>query len=64
MEIPVKIIGLGPALVCAVLMAVDTKQPMIGRPAPAFVLQNLDGKMVALADFKGKYVVLHFGTGW
>ncbi len=60
----IKILGLGPALVCTILMAGDTKQGMIGKPAPAFVLQNLDGKMVALSDFKGKVVVLHFGTGW
>ncbi len=60
----IKILGLGPALVCTILMAADIKQPMIGQPAPAFVLQNLDGKMVALSDFKGKYVVLHFGAGW
>jgi hypothetical protein len=24
----------------------------------------LDGKKVGLGDFKGKYVVLHFGAGW
>jgi cytochrome oxidase Cu insertion factor (SCO1/SenC/PrrC family) len=60
----IKVLGLGPVLVCTILLAADTKQPMIGKPAPAFVLQNLDGKTVELSDFKGKYVVLHFGTGW
>ena len=33
---------------------------MIGQPAPAFSLKDQDGKAVALADFKGKYVVLYF----
>jgi len=61
-----KVICLGAALLfrCAILESADAKQPMIGRAAPAFVLQSLDGRRVALADFKGKYVVLHFGAGW
>jgi hypothetical protein len=33
----IKILGLGPALVCTILLAADTKQGMIGKPAPAFV---------------------------
>lgn len=36
----------------------------IGKPAPAFTLPSLDGTSVSLSDFKGKYVVVHFGTGW
>jgi peroxiredoxin len=31
-----------------------------GQPAPAFTLADLDGRKVALADFKGKYVVLEW----
>lgn len=50
--------------VCGVLGAADAKQPMIGEPAPAFQLESLEGKRVALQEFKGKFVVLHFGTGW
>ncbi len=42
----------------------EMKQPMLGEPAPAFRLQSLEGRGVALQDFKGKFVVLHFGTGW
>jgi peroxiredoxin len=50
-------------------------QPMPGQPAPAFVLTDLDGRRVSLADLKGKYVVLewtnpscpfvqkHYGSG-
>ena len=32
----------------------------IGKPAPEFSLQNLDGKTVKLSDFKGKLVVLEW----
>ena len=32
----------------------------VGQPAPAFSLQDLDGKTVSLADFKGKEVVLEW----
>lgn len=32
----------------------------LGKPAPAFSLLDLDGKTVALADFKGKIVVLEW----
>lgn len=47
----------------------------IGKPAPDFTLTDTNGKTVALADFKGKFVVLewtnfdcpfvkkHYGTG-
>jgi peroxiredoxin len=50
-------------------------QPMPGQPAPAFVLTDLDGRRVSLADLKGRYVVLewtnpscpfvqkHYGSG-
>ncbi len=42
----------------------EKKQPMVGEPAPAFRLQTLEGKTLALADLRGKFVVLHFGAGW
>jgi protein SCO1/2 len=32
----------------------------IDRPAPDFALRDADGRMVALADLRGKVVVLHF----
>ena len=40
------------------------QQPMIGSAAPPFNIQSLDGKSLALSDFRGKVVVLHFGAGW
>jgi peroxiredoxin len=50
-------------------------QPSPGQPAPAFALTDLDGRKVALADLRGRYVVLewtnpgcpfvqkHYGSG-
>ncbi|MCK7473844.1 MAG: redoxin domain-containing protein [Rhodopseudomonas palustris] len=34
--------------------------PAVGEPAPAFKLQDQDGKWHALADYKGKWVALYF----
>ena len=31
-----------------------------GKPAPAFTLEDADGKSVSLADFAGKHVILYF----
>ncbi len=41
-----------------------SKQPLIGTKAPAFDLPNTVGQRVALESYRGKYVVLHFGTSW
>jgi peroxiredoxin len=35
-----------------------------GMPAPGFTLPDLDGKMVSLADFKGKVVLLNIWATW
>jgi peroxiredoxin len=35
-----------------------------GRPAPDFVFPGLDGKMVRLADYKGKVVFLNIWATW
>jgi peroxiredoxin Q/BCP len=34
--------------------------PSVGQPAPAFKLQDQDGKWHSLADYKGKWVALYF----
>ncbi len=38
--------------------------PRIGRPAPDFVLNNLEGKPIRLSDFRGKTVFLNFWATW
>lgn len=38
--------------------------PMDGRDAPAFTLENLARSKVALADFRGKPVLLYFWATW
>lgn len=41
---------------------VDT--PIVGRPAPAFDLQTLDGRRISLAELRGSPVVLNFWASW
>ena len=44
----------------------DTKyiSPLMGKPAPAFTLEDLSGKKVSLADYKGKAVLVNFWATW
>jgi cytochrome c biogenesis protein CcmG/thiol:disulfide interchange protein DsbE len=44
--------------------APEYKSPLIGKPAPAFTLENLNGKEVSLADYKGKPLLLNFWATW
>jgi len=45
-------------------MARRAESPLIGKPAPSFTLQDLNGKQVSLSDFKGKVVLLDFWATW
>jgi cytochrome c biogenesis protein CcmG/thiol:disulfide interchange protein DsbE len=38
--------------------------PLPGQPAPAFTLEDLNGKKVSLADYKGKALLLNFWATW
>ena len=38
--------------------------PLLGKAAPAFALEDLSGKKVSLADFKGKAVLVNFWATW
>lgn len=40
------------------------KPVSIGQPAPAFEMSSTDGKVIRLADFKGKYVLVDFWASW
>lgn len=39
-------------------------RPAAGAVAPGFTLPDVNGKMVSLSDFKGKYVYIDFWAGW
>ncbi len=46
------------------LLSATADHPMKGQPAPSFDLQSLSGEQVRSEDFRGKFIVLHFGAGW
>jgi peroxiredoxin len=45
-------------------VALETSSALIGRPAPDFVLNDIDGNAVKLADFKGKVLIVDFWSTW
>jgi thiol-disulfide isomerase/thioredoxin len=38
--------------------------PLLNKPAPDFTLQDLSGKKLSLADYKGKAVLINFWATW
>jgi cytochrome c biogenesis protein CcmG/thiol:disulfide interchange protein DsbE len=38
--------------------------PLMNRPAPAFTLEDLNGRKVSLASYKGKAVLINFWATW
>ncbi len=38
--------------------------PLVGKPAPNLTMQDVNGKTVSIADFKGKYVLVDFWASW
>jgi len=46
-------------------LAEDPAAAMLGQTAPSFRLADVrTGRMVSLEDFRGRFVVLHFGASW
>jgi hypothetical protein len=37
---------------------------LLGRAAPSFRLNDLEGRTVSLEALRGRFVVLHFGASW
>ena len=48
------------AALCVMMAGGTLAQPSVGAAAPTFIAKDLAGKPVALADFKGKFVVLEW----
>jgi cytochrome c biogenesis protein CcmG/thiol:disulfide interchange protein DsbE len=42
----------------------ESPAPLQGKPAPAFTLEDLNGKKLSLADYKGKAVLINFWATW
>jgi cytochrome c biogenesis protein CcmG/thiol:disulfide interchange protein DsbE len=40
------------------------QSPLQGKPAPAFTLEDLSGKKVSLASYRGKAVLINFWATW
>jgi len=41
-----------------------TESPLVGKAAPGFTLEDLAGKKVSLAGYKGKVVLINFWATW
>ena len=44
--------------------ALNAASPLVGKPAPDFVVDTLDGRKLALADYRGKTLVVTFWASW
>jgi len=67
-----RIVGIKLFLLCLFVLTVfpmtsraqEITQLKIDHAAPGFELQTLKGDSVALANLRGKFVVIHFAASW
>lgn len=52
------------ALVLSLFAGTVLAEARVGGQAPAFVLEDADGQLVSLKDFRGKPLVIHFWATW
>lgn len=52
------------ALMFPLPLSAQEVQPMLGEPAPPFVLNGINGKAHSLEQLRGNYIVIHFATTW
>lgn len=55
---------LAPDAETAAMEGIPYTSPLQGKPAPAFTLEDIAGKKVSLADYRGKAVMLNFWATW
>lgn len=48
----------------AVSLGKNSTAAEIGGPAPDFTLEDMDGNMVSLSDYKGQFVIVNFFAAW
>jgi peroxiredoxin len=56
--------GLGNVLAQDVLLVAGRHSVKLGEPAPNFQLRDLQGRLVALSDLRGKVVMVNFWATW
>lgn len=54
----------GAAAAADILPVADRSTVKLGQPAPNFQLRDLEGRLVALSDLRGKVVLLNFWATW
>ncbi len=60
----VALVGIGGAAAADILPVAERHVVKLGEPAPNFQLRDLNGRMVALSDLRGKVVLLNFWATW
>ena len=60
----VALVGIGSAAAPDILPVATRNVVKLGEPAPNFQLRDLEGRLVALSDLRGKVVLLNFWATW